>query len=1090
MATSGLATVLFTDLVGSTRLRELLGDDVADEIGIEHDRVIGDALASTGGRLIKNLGDGVLAVFNSSVDAVVAAQSIQAGVDLYNDRVDDAHEIGVRVGINAGEVANEDGDVIGLPVAVASRVCDAADAGQILVTDTVRSLIGRRAHFGFTSIGPHHLKGIDEPIELWSVSDAQGETTLRSQGDIPFPAFLVRGIPAVLVGREGPLEQLDGAHAAARESVQFAAVIGEPGLGKTSLTSTWCRNAAADGSVIVAGRCTPEAATPYQPLLEIARAVLGVRPHLLLNVGPAAGNLAQLVPGVDLPTGLPVPVQTDLDTTQYLMAEAFAALLASAAGGSPTVAVLDDLHWADEHTVAVLAHLARKDELAALLVGTYRDTDLVRTHPLPRLLTDLRREHRITRIPLQRLTDGEVQQMISARFGTAAGANVIGSIAEETQGNPFFIEEITSHLLDEGAIDANGQWNSETDIDDYGIPEGLREVIGRRVERLGADAVSTLEVAAVIGPTFSIDVAGAIAGLDDRSVDAVVDAAVHAGVVFEGDGADEFAFAHALVRQTIYEGLAVRRRTRLHRAVGEAFEQRRTPPAALLHHWLHAERPDKALECSVAAANAAEVAFAASDMIGYLELALDLWDDVEDPERAAGTSHADLVIRLVGAQGDVGGFPEAAIERISAELARLDLDDRTRALLLSSMSQQLWLQGRQVQSREMAGEALRLVPKDPPNRAHAEILASVASGLMLNSQYSEAIEMSREALALAEETGSEQAELRALAALATAIGNLGDVDESSRYFDVLAERAHTLGVLRQQLIVFVNQSVVLARNGLLLESLELTERGIARTAEVGWPLWEIMLRGNASGALFEMGRWDEAAQHHAASPQSADVEVGDINLSLGILDLAAERGDDVATRRELDRMEALVIEDTDAQLQGPYWASRVSDLRWHGDVSAAYEIAAEGLRVLKREEASWHALPLATVAIETVADGVEAGIATSEWIEAAEEWHDRLSNWDLSDPYSRGAAATASADLTRAHEANDPALWRATIAAWSDVPYAEAKARWRLAQALLERDPADPEASELLADAEETATWLKANPLLEAVRATKRTTAG
>ena len=98
--------------------------------------------------------------------------------------------------------------------------------------------------------------------------------------------------------------------------MQFAAVIGEPGLGKTALTSAWCRTAADRGAVVVAGRCTPDAATPYQPFLEVARSVLGARPRLLQGVGPAAGNIAQLVPGIEVPKGLPVPIQTDLDTTQ------------------------------------------------------------------------------------------------------------------------------------------------------------------------------------------------------------------------------------------------------------------------------------------------------------------------------------------------------------------------------------------------------------------------------------------------------------------------------------------------------------------------------------------------------------------------------------------------------------------------------------------------------------------------------------------------------------------------------------------------------------------------------------------------------
>jgi class 3 adenylate cyclase/tetratricopeptide (TPR) repeat protein len=1076
---------MFTDLVASTRMRDRLGDDVADEIGADHDRIIGEALASTRGRLVKKLGDGSLAVFESSVDAVVAGQRIHEGVLLYNRHVADDRQINVRIGINAGEVAADNGDVIGLPVAVAARVCDKAEGGQILVTDTVRSLIGRRARFPFVSIGTHTLRGVDDGVELWSIADSPKSKGSRTSADIPFPAFLSRGIPASLVGRDEQMAQLDAAHAAASTTVQLAVVIGEPGIGKTSLTSTWCRTAADDRATVVAGRCTPDAKLPYQPFVEIARTVLGANPDLLLAVGPAAGNIAQLLPGIETPQGLPVPIKTDPDTTRYLIAEALASLLESRNGAPPTIVVLDDLHWADEHSIGVLAHLSRKDELSALLIGTYRDTDLVRSHPLPTLLSDLRREHRVIRIPLHRLSDHEVEEMISGHFGTAAAAEVVESIAAETQGNPFFVEEITTHLQDEGAIDADGRWISATPIEDYGIPEGVREVVGRRLDHLGADVISALEVAAVIGPSFSIDIAGTIADLDERAIDAVVDAAINARLINEGDSADEFAFAHALLRQTLYDDLPTRRRTRIHRAVGEALERRRAPAAALLNHWLNAERPDKALASALAAAAAAEKAFAASDMTANLELALELWDDVDDPVSIAETPHADLVIRLTWAQSDFGSAEhEAPIARISTELERADLDDRTRALLLVSLSRHLGLQGHTARARTTADRALRLVPKETPNEAYAEALAAVAGLRMLNAESSAAIMMAEDALDVAKASASERAELQALSSLASATGNLGQIEESTRHFDQLAERAHTLGFLRSQLIVFVNQGSTLHLNGYTTEALDLTERGIARTRELGVDRWEAMLHGNAADLLFDLGRWDEAHNHLVAVTPPPAVDHPQINISLMTLQLAAERGDDAATERELARLGHLTIEEMDSQFQGPYWASRVSDLRWHGALSDAYRLAVTALEMLGREEAWVQTTRLTAHAVEVVADAAEAGIADASWMAEAEAWQSRLSTETIAPQLTGGFGLTAAADLGRAHGKNDPELWRAAILVWDDTDncYNGAKSRWRLAEAIREHNPTDPEISALLATAEEVALGLKAKPLLEAVR--------
>jgi tetratricopeptide (TPR) repeat protein len=780
--------------------------------------------------------------------------------------------------------------------------------------------------------------------------------------------------------------------------------------------------------------------------------------------------------------GIPVPIQTDPDTTQYLMAEAFAALLDPGADEPPAVVVLDDLHWADEHSIAVLAHIVRREELSALIIGTYRDTDLVRTHPLPRLLADLRREHRVIRIPLPRLSEHEVDEMISGHFGAVTAPDVVQSIAEETQGNPFFVEEITTHLQNEGAIGVDGQWISDTPIADYGIPEGIREVVGRRLEHLGEDAISTLEVAAVMGPDFSIDVAGSIAGLDERAIDTVVDAAMDARVIKEGDGADEFAFAHALLRQTLYDDLRTRRRTRIHRAVGEALEQRKAAPAILLNHWLRAERPNKALAAALAAATAAEETFTTSDMTANLELALELWDDVEDAESVAGTTHADLVIRLTRAQFDFGGLPEKSGDRITAELERDDLDDRTRALLLSSLSQHLGHRGNISRAVEIGNEALRLVPKNEPNPAYANILAGVSRQRMLNAQSSEAIEMARKALDLAERVGSKRAEQESLNTLATATGNLGDTEASNRYFAQLITVASQTGSLRFQLIGYNNHSEVLAFNGRIAEALELTQSGIERTSDLGLDRWEAMLHANASTFLFCIGRWDDAAAHLAVIAPVSSIDHPQITVSLSTMQLAAERGDAQAMEAEIVRLEGMNMDTSDTQFQGPFWASQISDHIWNDDVNEAYLLGSRALETLTDSESWMHAAWIAARAIETVANATESAIGRSSWLENARLWHSRFETDSVPVLLGDGIHATATADLARAEGRNAPALWRAAIEAWQGSPYFEAKARWRLAQALTAVTSDDPEVRTLLDEAESQAIELKAHPLLAAVR--------
>ena len=171
-------TILFTDLVGSTSLLSTLGDDAADELRRAHFSLLRTAIAAHHGREVKNLGDGLMVAFSSAREAVACAAAMQVAASADSDR------LGLRVGMDAGEPIHEDGDLFGTPVVVAQRLCGAATGGQVLVSDVVRMLSGRRLSMPLDAVGPMHLKGLDEPVVAHEVRWRRAAPRIRLCGEL------------------------------------------------------------------------------------------------------------------------------------------------------------------------------------------------------------------------------------------------------------------------------------------------------------------------------------------------------------------------------------------------------------------------------------------------------------------------------------------------------------------------------------------------------------------------------------------------------------------------------------------------------------------------------------------------------------------------------------------------------------------------------------------------------------------------------------------------------------------------------------------------------------------------------------------
>ncbi len=690
-----MVAVLMTDLVGSTAMADRVGPEAAEELRTEHFGLLRGALERSAGREVKNLGDGLMVVFDSAAQSLQCAAQMQQAIEARNRRSEE--RLGVRIGVSVGDAAVQDGDYFGEPVVESARLCAHAAGGQIVVNALVRQLAGSRDGHRFHSLGGLELKGISEPVEAFEL-----EWEPAAGGRIALPERL-RELPATgYVGRvaeRGRLMEMWGQARAG--SLRLALIGGEAGVGKTRLSTHLALDAHGEGATVLYGRCDEDLGVPYQPWVQALGYLVKEAPAPMLDghVERHGGDLARLVPGLgDRLFELPAPRQSDPETERYLLYAAVAGLLERAGEQEPVVLVLDDLHWADSPTLSLLRHVvAAGASMRVLVVGTYRDSDLSREHPLTALLADLHREQGVQRLKLTGLEAGDVLALMEAAAGHEMdedGRALAQAITHETAGNPFFAGELLRHLTESGAIvqEDGGRWRLVGEVAELGLPQSVREVVGRRVERLGPDARTALSAAAVIGREFDLDLLLAVLELsEDRLLD-LLDEAVAASLLQESsERAERFAFTHGLVEHTLYEDLGRARRARLHKRVAEALEaQCGDDPGErlgeLAGHWAAAvvsADTAKAIHYARRAAERALEQLAPDEAVRWYRQALELYEQAPGGERS---ERCDLLIGLGEAQRQVGNPEHRQTLLDAAELARElgDADRLARAVLANT----------------------------------------------------------------------------------------------------------------------------------------------------------------------------------------------------------------------------------------------------------------------------------------------------------------------------------------------------------------------------------------------------------------------
>ncbi|HZQ08556.1 MAG TPA: AAA family ATPase [Anaerolineae bacterium] len=1044
MLPTGNVTFLFTDIEGSTPLFQQHPDAMPRALA-RHNELLQSNIAAHNGQVFQIIGDAFCAAFENADDAVCAALEAQRA--LYAEAWGELGALRVRMGIHAGNVETQGDTYISyMTLARAQRIMSAAHGGQMLLSSAAAELVRGQLPTGVTlrELGAHKLRGVAQPEVIYQLvaADLPAEfPPLRvvEVGAADASSLLDHLVRGKLIGRRSELEQLARQWQQAQQARgHLVLVSGEPGVGKTRLAQELGALAQKEGALVLHGGCYEyEATTPYLPFVEALRDWVhwSSPEQLRVELGATAPEILKFAPEIETKLGALTPNPSlEPNGERLRLFDNVARLVQTLAAPRGLVFFIDDLHWADQGTLSLLHYLLRHlRNSRVLFLAAYREVELDRTHPLSAALVDWNRERLATRIALGRLTREDTAGLLAALFGQASVSDeFVDVLFRETEGNPFFLEEVVKALIEQGSIYREGETWGRKEVQEMAVPQSVKDAIGRRLNRLQETTVNVLHTAAAIGKQFPFrELAIVSTANEDELLDALDEAS--AAQLVRANADDSFTFTHDKIREVLYEELNPVRRRRLHQRIGESFvrlygESGDGHVQDIAYHFAQSGDLEKSLTYARRAADSAARVFAHDDARRFLDQAREAAEALNQPETLAQIEErrGDLY-RAQGLMTDAIASYERALKRIAEGERRAILHVKIGEVY-ANIGDPRGLDYLQCALKELDPETNRL--------EYAQALAHLGRYHHYRTEHARAIQFLQQARALAEPLDDASTLTRIYTYLAGAYQHILEFDTSNEWarasmalgerhnspgsialgYEFLSEngfnRGHwqtaleygernhqigeKIGALDRMGWADFSCATALYGMGELAKAREIANEGIELAERIGEGRLATWIDPLLTMIASDMGE-DELAQKLAARSLTRGEQLGQIVLLSWSLHAVGywhlHRGDGKEAAAYYTRYLDLVAPSENGAARLLVMASAAEALLGVGDVERAAQVVQEAVIVAERGKAP-HRLALARRVQGQIAlaqqDWETAGARLDEAIEVFQELGSRL----------------------------------------------------------------------------------------------------